>query len=235
MGISALHRNSLSTLENGDDDDDDDKDYNPSGFYNWDDEEDDEPTLSTTDKLAYGILFDADEKLQPLVKLGTWPDMKSVVLSELSNEVDHYLLYHCRLKRSHGLNKEHPNSRTLRIRLGIDATDLWISPEHGVKGACLYLVAPTGPDPVEWFLGAMMKVLTTYQDAIVQHNSREKVDARKAEQMAKRARIMTHGFYKGRDISRVPICYLRKCVGPDSYLAPELRAIARSIILAHGG
>ncbi len=156
--------------------------------------------------------------------------MKSVTLSELSNEVDHYLLYYCRLSRSHGLNKEHPNSRTLRIRIGIDATDLWISPEHGVKGDCLYLADPTGPDPVEWFLGAMIKVLTAYQEAIVRYNSQEKVDARAAEQRAKIARIMTHGFYKGRDISRVPICYLRKCVGPDSYLSPELKALATDIV-----
>ena len=157
MGIGPLHRTRLSTLEDLEDDDETQCDT-----WRLDDEEDDEETLSTTDKIAYSILFEADDKLQPLVKASVWPDMKSVVLSELSNEVDHYLLYYCKLKRSHGLNPEHPNSRTLRIRIGIDTGDLWIFPEHGVPGDCLYLVDPNGPDPVEWFLGAMRSVLSAY-------------------------------------------------------------------------
>jgi len=149
VSIHSLYRSNLSTLEDLDDD----------------------RTLSTTDKVGYSILYEADDQLQVLVNGGTWPDIKTVVLSELSNELDHYLLFYCRLRRPHRLNTRAPGSRTIRIIIGIDATDLWINPEYGLPGACLYLVDPSGPDPVEWLLGAMMNVLGYYQEVITQHNS----------------------------------------------------------------
>jgi len=142
-----------------------------SNPYTLEDDWTEEDDLSITDKVGYSILFEADDRLQALVKQGTWPDIKTVVLSELSNELDHYLLFYCRLRRPHGLNTRAPGSRTIRIIIGIDATDLWINPEYGYPGACLYLVDPSGPDPVEWLLGAMINVLGSYQEVISQHNN----------------------------------------------------------------
>jgi len=145
---------------------------NPSTLEDLEDWNEEDGTLSITDKVGYSILFEADDRLQSLVKQGVWPDIKSVVLSELSNELDHCLLFYCRLKKPHGLNKRAPGSRTIRIIGESDATDLWICPEYGYKGACLYLVDPCGPDPVEWLLGAMINVLGSYQEVITQHNRR---------------------------------------------------------------
>lgn len=153
MSIHTLYRSNPSTLEDLED---------------WNEED---GTLNITDKVVYSILFEADDCLQVWVKQGTWPDIKTVVLSELSNELDHYLLFYCRLRRPHGLNTRAPRSRTIRIIIECDATDLWIWPEYGYPGSFLYLVDTSGPDPVEWLLGAMMNVLTAYQDVITQHNN----------------------------------------------------------------
>ena len=118
MSIHSLSRSNPSTLED----------------LEWTGDEED-GTLSITDKVGYSILFEADDRLQSLVKQGVWPDIKSVVLSELSNELDHYLLFYCRLKKPHGLNTRAPGSRTIRIIVGIDATDLWILSRIWVQGS----------------------------------------------------------------------------------------------------
>ena len=153
MSIHSLSRSNPSTLEDLED---------------WNEED---RTLSITDKVGYSILVEADDRLQSLVKQGVWTDIKSVVLSELSNELDHYLLFYCRLKQPHGLNTRAQGSRTIRIIVESDVTDHWICPEYGYPGSRLYLVDPSGPDPVEWLLGAMINVLTAYQEVITQHNS----------------------------------------------------------------